>query len=198
MAQWVKHLPSRQELQETCIWSLAQEDPLDEEMAVHSSVLACKILWAKEPSGLQFKGLQRVRHVWIYMHTCMHMCAHAHAHTHTHTLANRIWQRWGDPPVMVLLPWLHCVSHICISADWEFSCCTWKVNSSDVNCLCQKEPRTSVLQPKGTGFCQQPHALGRGLGFRKVAAQETSWEQPVRPQANDPLSHGLLTTETVR
>ena len=42
--------------------SLGQEDPLEEEMATHSSVLAKRIPWTKEPGGLQSMGSQRVRH----------------------------------------------------------------------------------------------------------------------------------------
>ena len=40
----------------------SQEDPLEKEMATHSSILAWKIPWAEEPGGLQSVGLQRVRH----------------------------------------------------------------------------------------------------------------------------------------
>ena len=39
-----------------------QEDPLEKEMATHSSILVWRILWAEEPGGLQPTGLQRVRH----------------------------------------------------------------------------------------------------------------------------------------
>ena len=49
-------------MQETQIGSLGWEDSLEEEMATHSSVLAWKIPWTEEPGGLQFMGLQRVRH----------------------------------------------------------------------------------------------------------------------------------------
>ena len=38
------------------------EDPLEEEIAIHSSILAWRIPWTEEPEGLQFMGLQRVRH----------------------------------------------------------------------------------------------------------------------------------------
>ena len=41
---------------------LGQEDPLEEEMATHSSILAWRILWSEEPGGLQSMGLQRVIH----------------------------------------------------------------------------------------------------------------------------------------
>ena len=40
--------------------SLFQEDPLEEEMATQSSILACRISWTEEPGGLQFMGLQGV------------------------------------------------------------------------------------------------------------------------------------------
>ena len=50
IAQQVKNLPV---IQEMWILSLGQEDPLEKEMATHSSVLACKIPWAEESSGLQ-------------------------------------------------------------------------------------------------------------------------------------------------
>ena len=44
------------------VWSLGWEDPLEEEIATHSSILAWEILWTKEPGGLQSTGSQRVRH----------------------------------------------------------------------------------------------------------------------------------------
>ena len=49
---------------ETQILSLGQEDPLEKEMATHSSTLAWKIPWTEEPDRLQSMGLQRVRHDW--------------------------------------------------------------------------------------------------------------------------------------
>ena len=50
------------ETQEMWVQSLDREDPLEEEMATHSSILAWKIPWTEEPGGLQFMGLQRVGH----------------------------------------------------------------------------------------------------------------------------------------
>ena len=47
-----------QETQETWVQSLGQEDPLEEGMATHSSVLAWKIPWTEEPGGLQSMGSQ--------------------------------------------------------------------------------------------------------------------------------------------
>ena len=58
----VKNLPAVLETQETEVRSLGQEDPLEEEMATYSSILAWKISWIEEPGGLKSMGLQRVRH----------------------------------------------------------------------------------------------------------------------------------------
>ena len=71
MAQWVKNLPAMQETQETLVWSLGQEDPLEEGMATHSSMLAWEIPWTEKPGGLQSVGLQRVGHSWVSMHACL-------------------------------------------------------------------------------------------------------------------------------
>ena len=59
MAQTVKRLST---MRETWVRSLAQEDPLEKEMAIHYSTIAWKIPWTKEPGGLQSMGSQRVRH----------------------------------------------------------------------------------------------------------------------------------------
>ena len=52
----VKNPPAVQETQETLVQSLGWEDPLEKEMATHSSILAWKISWIEEPGGLQFMG----------------------------------------------------------------------------------------------------------------------------------------------
>ena len=58
----VKTLPAMQELQEARVQSLDWEDPLEEDIATHSSILAWEIPWTEEPGRLQSIGLQRVRH----------------------------------------------------------------------------------------------------------------------------------------
>ena len=52
-------------MQVVCVQSLGWEDPLEEEMATHSSILAWEILRKEEPGGLQYMGLQRVGHNWV-------------------------------------------------------------------------------------------------------------------------------------
>ena len=59
VAQMVKRLPT---VLETQVQSLGWEDPLEKEMATHSSILAWKIPWTEDPDSLQSMGLQRVEH----------------------------------------------------------------------------------------------------------------------------------------
>ena len=61
VAQKLKPLPA---MWETWVRSLGQEDPLEKEMATHSSILAWRIPWTEEPGGLQSTGSQRVGHDW--------------------------------------------------------------------------------------------------------------------------------------
>ena len=60
-AQMVNNMPA---IQETQLRSLGWEDPLEEGMATHSSILVWRIPWTEEPGGLQSIWLQRVRHDW--------------------------------------------------------------------------------------------------------------------------------------
>ena len=59
VSQMVKNPPA---MQETQVLSLVREDPLEEGMTTHSSILAWRIPWTEEPGGLQSMGSQRVGH----------------------------------------------------------------------------------------------------------------------------------------
>ena len=61
LAQTVKRLTA---MRKTGVWFLGWEDPLEKEMAIHSSTLAWKIPWTEEPDRLQSMGSQRVGHDW--------------------------------------------------------------------------------------------------------------------------------------
>ena len=76
MAQVVRNLPL---MQETQVQPLGREDPLEEGMATHSIILAYEIPWTEEPGGLQYMGLQGVKHGLATDHT--------RTHTHTHIYA---------------------------------------------------------------------------------------------------------------
>ena len=66
MTQWGSiHLP----MQKIRVQSLGQEDPLEKEMATHSSILAWEIPWTEEPGGLQSMGSQRVTLAWRILWT---------------------------------------------------------------------------------------------------------------------------------
>ena len=65
-------------MQEARVQSLGGEDPLEKEMATHSSFLAWRILWTEESGELQSMELQRVGHNCVTN-------THTHTHTHTHT-----------------------------------------------------------------------------------------------------------------
>ena len=71
MAQMIKSLPA---IQETWVQSLGWEDPLEEGMAIHSSILAWEIPWTEKPGGLQSLGSCRIRND-----------SATNTHTHTHT-----------------------------------------------------------------------------------------------------------------
>ena len=88
IAQLVKNLPA---MQETRVRFLDQEDPLEKEMATHSSILAWRISWPEEPPGLQSMGSQRTGPDWA--------CTHAN-----HSVKNRLLSIPFDQNF--LHPWL--------------------------------------------------------------------------------------------
>ena len=78
-----KKLPA---MQETWVWSLGQEDPLEKGTAIHSSILAWRIPWIEEPYWLQSVGFQRVGHDWA---------------TNPHTLHGELANVLGFPCILV-------------------------------------------------------------------------------------------------
>ena len=55
----IKNYLPMQEMHETQVWSLGWEDPLEQEMATHSTILVWKLPWTEEPGGFQSKGSQK-------------------------------------------------------------------------------------------------------------------------------------------
>ena len=92
----VKNLPA---MQETRIWSLGWEDPLEKGIAICSSI-AWRIPWTEEPCGLQFVGLQRVGHDWA-----------------TNTTATTHWEAEGHSH---LISWLSAQKKIVFNCDLSF------------------------------------------------------------------------------
>ena len=77
VAQSVKNLPA---VQESCVRSLGWEDPLEKEMATHSSILTWRIPWTEKPGRIKSMGSQRVGHDWVneQQHGCL--CAQLLSH----------------------------------------------------------------------------------------------------------------------
>ena len=71
VAQTEKHLST---MWETWVRSLGQEDPLEKEMAIHSSTITWKIPWTEEPGRLQSMGLERVGHDWVISLSLICLC----------------------------------------------------------------------------------------------------------------------------
>ena len=61
-----------QKIEETWVQSLGREDPLEEDMTTHSNILGWRILWTKEPNGIQSMGWQRVGHDWSNLAHSIH------------------------------------------------------------------------------------------------------------------------------
>ena len=112
-----KSPPAMQEMQETLVWSLGWDDPLEEEMAVHSSILAWRIPWTKEPGGLQSMWSHRVGHDWAlsistYVYLWLnHFIVHLKLTQHCKSTMLVVWwfSRW------VVSSWLPSLIHLVLS-----------------------------------------------------------------------------------
>ena len=108
-------------MQETWVQSLSQEDPLEKEIATHSSILAREIPWTEEPDGLQCMGSHRVGHGWEHARTR----THTHTHTHTNTLRINVFTSYHallQAHWVLLCLWSWCLtprmSCPCFSTCW--------------------------------------------------------------------------------
>ena len=109
VAQMVKNPPA---MWETWVPSLGWEDPLEKEMATHSSTLAWKIPWTEEPCRLQSMGSQRVRHDWA---TSLHFTSY-HVGSQSLDQGSNPWPlhwklRANQWPTREVLYWLDLVYH---------------------------------------------------------------------------------------
>ena len=77
-----------QEIKEMLVWSLGQEDPLEEEVATYSSILAGRIPWTEEPGGLQSMGLQS----WTWLSNEAHI--HTEESVQLGGFVRLFWELW--------------------------------------------------------------------------------------------------------
>ena len=105
VAQRIKRLPA---MQETQARSLGWEDPLEKEMATHSSILAWRIPWTEEPDGLRSMGSQRVGHDWatsLHFHSAYKLNKQGDSIQSWHT-PSPIWNQSVVPcPVLTVASW---------------------------------------------------------------------------------------------
>ena len=102
VAQLVKNVPA---MQETWVQSLGREDPLEKEMATHSSILAWRIPWTEEPGGLQSVGFQKSDITWQLNHHQWLMRASQVALVGKYPLANAGDMRLGFDPWVGKIPY---------------------------------------------------------------------------------------------
>ena len=97
VAQRLKGLPA---MQETWVQSLGREDPLEKEMATHSSILAWRIPWMEKPGVLQSTGSQRVGHDWT---TSLHLPS-----SHFTCHLNHGWGNEDNGDLLQKIPCMYC------------------------------------------------------------------------------------------
>ena len=136
----VKNLPARQE---TRVWFLRREDPLEREMATHSSILAWKTPWAEEPGSLQSMGSQRTRHDWA--HTYTHICTRSYQ---AHRRQTSKMSRFGHSFLRSVF--------LRIRTQMNEPACRLSISS-----------RHFLLIPSQTSWSSQTQ-LGKGLVFKHV------------------------------
>ena len=104
VAQMVKNLPA---MQETQVWSLAWEDPLEKRIATHFHILAWRIPWTTKSGGLKSMGLQRVGHDWATKHTAHTMALKQETdglqvgHLQSSSLLLPWRRKWQPTPVLL-------------------------------------------------------------------------------------------------
>ena len=114
VAQRLRYLPA---MWETRVRSLGQEDPLEKEMATHSSIFAWRIPWMEEPGGLQSTGSQRVGHDWAESFI-----------TDMNILINISWFMWTH----ISLGFYLCVK-LKTFQIFLFHICSWEVHHQSIS-----------------------------------------------------------------
>ena len=127
-------------MQETLVWSLGWEDPLEEGMATNSSILARRSPWTAEPGRLQSIGLQRVKHDWVTKHSTekyycilnndqyffhcgfsISLIKKLYTHTHTQEVIHSSQGHQNEEKYLELLPFF--------TDDWPTTLCKFYVHN---------------------------------------------------------------------
>ena len=132
-------------MRETWVRSLGWKDPLEKEMATHSSILAWRIPWMEKPGGLQSTGSQRVRHDWA---TSLSQ-SYNHVSVSHSVVPNSLWPHGLQPSVheifqVIILEWVT----ISFSNAWK-----WKVKVKSLS-------RVQLFVTPWTAAPQAPPSMG--------------------------------------
>ena len=177
VGQMPKILPA---MQKTWLQSLRWEDPLEEEMATHCSILAWRILWTLEPGGLQSIGSQRVRH------DCTHAAFGGNKQTNKRHLINaQGWdngESWGGKHSSVSYLRLLCTSS-CQGSNSYFS--PLSLNREK----CFKVAWTKRRKPQFLCALGDPCDVQTTSVWQWLSWCHTSPNIPTRPIVKRPKSH---------
>ena len=130
-----------EDTQETWVWSLGQEDPLEEEMAPHSNILAWKIPWTEEPDWLQSMGSQKSQ-TWLRTHAC--------SKQHTEMVRDKVLFKYFHPSPMSYLT-NNCVCDMNIYLSSISVSHLYHLYPGKNECLCW---RKGALRRGGMSSCQ--------------------------------------------
>ena len=176
----VKNPSAMQETRETQVPSPGQEDPLEKEMAIHSSVPAWEFPRTEEPGGLQSTGCRRVGHDWVhehklYLRACC-VCVHA-----------RAWQLQllspHAPTAEASVPWsprstareVTTMRSPCTAVRAAFPCHRKKATHSNEDAA---QPKTNIskyvnLKKKFTANGNDLHVNPRTMNYQKITQEKT-------------------------
>ena len=129
VAQRLKRLPP---MRETQVRSLGGEDPLEKEMAAHSSILAWRIPWTEEPGGLQSTASQRVGHNWVTLLTYLLNSSYWLFFMHSVSLHSHLWDG-----LSLTWCWNKIIILICQHANKNILCCNFSLFNLPVICVQQ-------------------------------------------------------------
>ena len=144
MAQRLKNLPA---MWETWVQSLGWEDPLEKEMATHSSILAWRIPWTEEPDGLQSTGSQRVGHDWATSLSLSHGYT-----TNFFSLSPSLWISAVQEIIVAKGRMFLPRDPIMASLIWREDCLRLLMQPANRQKGSHKEHRWELTEPGGTSF----------------------------------------------
>ena len=154
-------------MQETWVWSLDREDPMEKEMVTHSSTLAWRIPWIEDPGGLQFAGLLYYFLIWLYLRTTVksgtlgikYIIFFSSAHTRIKGSLNSAKEGVGSAFKEKRLQWKDS-SRVTVKHCWILGTCLYLGKGNTDRCLESDSHFNSIILCNSLFW-----PLGNKLGF---------------------------------